>query len=84
MAGYARVPVTEHKGEKWGDLNSIDMTHEVCGENVKCITENFSFKGGHRVRLFRFKKNVYWRLPSNVVTLDISGVTAGPAPRKRP
>ena len=67
---------------KWGDLSVIATSHDICGETVKEIDSKYNFAGGHRVRLYRFKKNVHWLIPEGV-ELDISGVPAGQqAPRR--
>jgi hypothetical protein len=69
------VPVIEHDGHRWAALVNFGKDHDITGERQSCINEKYSFKGGHRVRIYRIKKNVYWRLPSKI-TLDISDVPA--------
>jgi hypothetical protein len=81
MPERAIVPIRLVNGEKWGDLNSISLSHDICGEKVDRINDSFSFAGGHRVRLYRFRKNVHWRIPKDV-TLDITSVEPAAAPRK--
>jgi hypothetical protein len=71
------VPVIEHDGYRWAALSSFGKDHEITGESCSCVDQKYSFKGGHRVRIYKIKKNVHWRLPSTV-TLDITDV----APRK--
>jgi hypothetical protein len=56
-------------------------SHLICGESVRMKDENFSFAGGHRVRVYLFKKNVHWKIPEGV-SLDISSVPAAQAPRR--
>jgi hypothetical protein len=52
------------------------------------VENKYSFAGGHRVRLYRFKDNVHWRIPAGV-ELDISRVDpttgngAAQPPRRR-
>jgi hypothetical protein len=74
------VPVTVMKnGDKWGDLSVLGATktHEVCGTTVN-PGNDYSYKGGHRVRLYKFKGQVAFRIPAGL-DLDISGV----APQSR-
>lgn len=82
MRDRVSVPVRMVDGERWGDLNVLASTHEICGEVVKCKNEKFSFAGQHRVRLFQFKKNVHWKIPEGI-DLDITNVLPGAAPRRR-
>jgi hypothetical protein len=84
MLGHVRVPVKIVGGERWGHLSALgDAAHFICGEDVWKKDENFSFAGGHRVRLYAFKKNVHWKIPEGV-SLDISGVPAATsAPRRQ-
>lgn len=79
---HVRVPLKEWDGHKWAQLNLLALTHEICGETVKMKDGAYSFAGGHRVRLYSFKKNVHWKVPEGV-SLDISGVEPGAAPRRR-
>jgi hypothetical protein len=81
MSERFSVPVKLYKGEKWGDLSAIGLTHDFCGEVVNKKNDSFSFLGGHRVRLYSFKKNVHWRIPTNA--FDISSVAASDAPQPR-
>lgn len=74
MANKITIPVKHVGGDRWGDLCAFGQAHEICGEAVRQKSENFSFSGGHRVRLYSFKKNVHWKIPAGV-TLDISEVT---------
>jgi hypothetical protein len=72
-------PIKTHNGEKWAELSHYGLAHEICGEKVFQKDQMFSFAGGHRVRLYAFKKNVHWKIPVGS-TLDISEVDA---PRKK-
>ena len=77
MADHVRVPVKMFKGSRWGDLNSMAISHEFVAETYH-IDQQFSFEGGHRVRRFKVKKNVHWLIPVGV-DLDIAGVTDKPS-----
>lgn len=81
MADRVSVPVKTVGSERWGQLSLLGDHHLICAETVKLKDENFSFAGGHRVRLYSFKKNVHWKIPEGV-TLDIAGVTPAAAPRR--
>lgn len=76
-----RIPVKEVNGERWGDLSSYALAHQFCGERVDKKAD-ISFAGGHRVRLYSFKKNVHWKIPTGQ-ELNISDVTPEIAPRKQ-
>jgi hypothetical protein len=82
MRGRVSVSVKDFNGENWGDLAVIAPTHDIVGEKVSKIEENFSFIGGHRVRLYRFKKNVHWKIPVGVL-VDISAVAPAGAVRRQ-
>jgi hypothetical protein len=73
MADHIQVPIIEHDGHRWGALAFFGKDHEITGENQSCLNQKYSFKGGHRVRIYKIKKNVYWKIPSTV-TLDITNV----------
>ena len=81
MADRVSVPVKTVGNERWGQLSLLGDHHLICAEAVKLKDENFSFAGGHRVRLYSFKKNVHWKIPEGV-RLDIAGVTPAAAPRR--
>ena len=82
MPKYVQVPVKTVGTERWGQLSLLGDAHLICGETVKLKEENFSFAGGHRVRLYLFKKNVHWRIPESIA-LDITDVVpAAAAPRR--
>lgn len=69
---FVKVPTVVVNGEKWGDLSAFGGTHEICGTQVNS-RKDISFKDGHRVRLYQFKKMVHWRIPKGT-ELDISDV----------
>jgi hypothetical protein len=68
------VPIKVVDGEDWADLSAHgpSIMHQICGETVKQYGDK-SFAGGHRVRLYGFKKSVAWKVPSGI-DLDISSV----------
>ena len=73
MVDHIRVPIVEHDGHKWGALAHLAMAHEItCEGTIKIIDQKYTFKGEHRVRLYRLKKQVFWKIPP--MALDISGV----------
>jgi hypothetical protein len=78
MSKCVQVPIIEHDGYRWGALANFGKDHEITCEATKLLEDKYSFKGGHRVRIYRLKKQVYWKLPSVAVEIDISGV----APRR--
>jgi hypothetical protein len=79
---HVRVPVRLVNNARWGALAYLGETHEICAEKGDCIDQKFSFAGQHRVRLWRFRKNVHWKIPTGV-DLDISGVQRAAPPRRR-
>lgn len=82
MKERVRVPVRQVGKDKWGHLSAVySGSHYICGEEAKKVNHNYSFVGQHRVRLYRFKKNVHWKLPSGV-ELEISSVPAANPPRR--
>lgn len=78
---YIKVPIKRVGNQDWGDLDSLGLAHEICGETVK-VRPDLSFSGGHRVRLYYFKKNVHWKIPTGQ-SLDISDVEPEALPRRR-
>lgn len=70
------VPVKVVGGDQWAELHLFGLVHEICGEEVKLLKENFTFAGQHRVRLYKFKKNVHWKVPLGT-KLDIEAVVPG-------
>lgn len=82
MRERVSVPVKIANKAKWGDLTVFGQTHDICGEVVKLTDSKFSFAGQHRVRLYRFRRNVHWKIPTGT-DLDISSVSPGQKPRRR-
>ena len=82
MADHVQVPVKTMGSGRWGLLSSFGDAHLICGETVKLKDENYSCAGGHRVRLYSFKKNVHWRIPEGI-SLDIAEVAPATAPRRK-
>jgi hypothetical protein len=70
---HISVRVIEHGGYRWAALSDFAKDHEITGENCSIVDQKYSFKAGHRVRIYKIKKNVHWRLPSDVV-LEITNV----------
>jgi len=81
MRSRVIVPVKNLRGENWGDLAALAYSHEICGEKVD-ERKDISFAGGHRVRLFKFTKNVHWKIPTGI-ELDISDVPPASTPPRR-
>jgi hypothetical protein len=81
MADRIRVPIKTVGTERWGQLSAFGESHLICAEAVKLKDEKFSFAGGHRVRLYSFKKNVHWKIPEGAA-FDIADVTPAVAPRR--
>lgn len=84
MAKSVTIPIKVVGGVQWADLSASAPTHThlICGETFN-QQKDLSFAGGHRVRVFAFKKSVHWRIPIGV-DIDISDVPAADAPRKQP
>ena len=80
---HVRVPVKHWNKGNWGDLSALSqiLTHEIVGEEVR-QGKDFSFAGGHRVRFFKFKKNVHFKINEGV-NLDISDISPGTLPVRR-
>jgi hypothetical protein len=76
------IPVKDFNGDKWADLCALCLSHEIVGETVKKKDENFSFIGGHRVRRYKFTKNVHFKVPFGT-QLDITAVPPGNPPRRQ-
>jgi hypothetical protein len=83
-------PVKKVGRDEWLDLTAHGVAHNFVCEAFKLKDENFTFAGGHRVRLFHFKKNIHWKAPSGT-DVDISemevaatspGLVTTPAPRR--
>ena len=82
MADHVGVPIKTVGSERWGQLCSFGDSHLICGETVKLKEEAYSFAGGHRVRLYSFKKNVHWKIPEGI-SVDIAEVSPAAAPRRK-
>ena len=82
MPSSVNVPVKKHDGYDWAEMNHFGNDHVICGERFIKQDESYSFVGGHRVRLYKIKQCVHWRLPQGVL-LDIAAVPAAP-PRRMP
>jgi len=76
------IPVKNVNGENWAQLTVFGNRHILCGEEMYTKRENFSFAGGHRVRLFEIRNNVHWKIPVGV-KLDIAEVAPAGAPPRR-
>lgn len=76
------VPIKLVGKDSWADLGALSLAHEIVGERVDLKDGNFSFAGGHRVRLYKFKKNVHFKVPDGI-SLDIEDVKAEPNPSRR-
>jgi hypothetical protein len=83
MRDRVSVPVKVVGGDRWGDLSVFGQNHEICGEVVRQVND-YSFAGGHRVRLYKFRKSVHFRIVDGMV-VDISALLpAAPPPRRKP
>ena len=81
MARQVLVPIKVVNKAEWGDLSVLGLAHEIVGETVKEKNPKFSFAGGHRVRLYYFKKNVHWRISG--AEFDIAEIAPVRPPRKK-
>lgn len=81
MSQRVSIPVREHDRQKWGWLSALCDDHEVVGYDFRKISDQYSFIGGHRVRLFKIKGNVHFKIPTGVA-FDISAVPPA-APRRQ-
>jgi hypothetical protein len=85
---HVRVPIKEWNGDRWGALCLLTTspTFELIAEAFDQKDAKFSFVGGHRVRLYKLKKNVHFKVPPEVagVDLDISSIQPGATPPRRP
>jgi hypothetical protein len=76
------VPVKIVQGDRWGELNFFGNQHIISGERLSIKDQNYSFAGGHRVRLYLIKQNVHWKIPTGI-QLDVSQVAPAEMPRRR-
>jgi hypothetical protein len=81
MADHVNVPIKMLGTDRWGQLSVFGDSHLICGESVKLKEANYSFAGGHRVRLYSFKKNVHWKIPEGA-SLDIAAVAPAASARR--
>jgi hypothetical protein len=83
MAGRISFPVKKINSEDWVEISAHapSQTHYICAEKVH-QQGDMSFAGGHRVRLFAMKKSIHVKMPDGI-DLNISGVDAPAAPRRR-
>ena len=81
MMPRVKVPVRMVNGEKWGQLSVLGHTHFVVAEEVRQLAD-LTFADGHRVRHYRLKKNVHWRIPVEA-EIDITDVPQKAPPRRR-
>jgi hypothetical protein len=75
------VPLIEHDGYSWGALSYFGNKQIISGESMRIDDNNYTFRGGHRVRLYEIKNNIYWRIKKGI-DLDISAVEVADAPRR--
>lgn len=73
MTEKVHVPIKYHDKAKWGALSAFGPIHEICCEDYWIINTQYSFVGGHRVRLLKIKSNVHWKIPLGT-QLDITDV----------
>lgn len=82
MSRDINVPVRMFKGKAWAWLSGVATAHHIVAEqNPKLVDQNFSFIDGHRVRLWKFKKNVHWKPAGQ--ELEISKVKPATTPRRK-
>jgi hypothetical protein len=82
MADRISLPVKTINSERWAEMNVHGKDHVFCAEAVRITDQNYSFAGGHRVRLVSLKKNVHWKIPANI-QLDISAIAPSTTPPRR-
>jgi hypothetical protein len=85
MGSVVSLPLKVHSQCNWAEISSLAPTQvfEIVGETVKLGDQNYSFIGGHRVRLYKFKKNVHFRVPAGT-DFNISSVVPAEPPRRQP
>ena len=79
------VPIRLVGKQKWGALAYLvtgSQAIDFIAEKVDFVDGGFSFADGHRVRRYRLKKQIHFTIPEEIV-LDIEGVQAPAAPRRR-
>ncbi len=80
---FVQIPVKNVSGDEWAELNAFGADHVICGEKFSIKDQNYSFAGGHRVRLYSIKKNVHWKIPIGVA-LNVTAVPPATPPRREP
>jgi hypothetical protein len=74
MSQRVSIPVRQHDGHKWGWLSGTGQYyHEIVGYDFKKVDDQYTFLGGHRVRLYKVKGNVHFKVPTGAV-FDIAAV----------
>jgi hypothetical protein len=81
MVDHIPVPIKTVGKDRWGQLCLIADTFLICGESVDLRDQKFSFAGNHRLRLYRFRKSVNFKIPDGIA-LDIAEVLPASAPRR--
>ena len=82
MSDRISIPVKTVNNERWAQLNNFGNNHIFCAERCTLKQENYSFAGGHRVRIYAAKNNVHWKIPAGIA-LDVSEVTPATVPPRR-
>jgi hypothetical protein len=83
MTQIIPIPIREHDGHKWGALALLQNNHEIVGYTFNRTNENYSFIGGHRVRLYKVSGNVHFKIPKAVFDITAVKVNA-PVPASAP
>jgi hypothetical protein len=81
VSGLIQIPTRVLRGQRWADFSFLARKHQLCAEGFNTLSENVSYVGGHRVRLYVLKGNVHWRVPEGVV--DITNVAPATEPPRR-
>lgn len=74
------VPVRTIHGENWGHLGHFADVHEIIGYDFRLKKQNFTVRGNHRVRLYKVKGNVHWKIPPGPKLYSIKDIPKGTAP----
>jgi hypothetical protein len=73
VVDHIPVPIVEYDGHKWGALAFLGYDHEItCEGTIKLVEQQYTFRDNHKVRLYKLKKQVFWKIPPKA--LDISEV----------
>lgn len=73
MVKHYPLPLVEHDKSSWGCLNYYGSKQIICAETFVIKDHKYSFKGGHRVRLYTVSGNVHWKIPAEV-DVDIAAI----------